>query len=77
MFPYDWIWTLLFVAFLLLGGLLFYGFARRGLNKNEVLRGYIPFFTALGLSVLIGILLWKIFSVGISSIFGDVTWIYL
>lgn len=60
MFPYDWIWTLLFVAFLLLGGLLFYGFARRGLNKNEVLRGYIPFFTALGLSVLIGILLWKI-----------------
>ena len=57
-YPYDWIWPMLLLAMAIFAGLIFVGFSNRRLQKDEVLKGFIPFLGVTVLSGGIGFVLW-------------------
>ncbi len=61
-YPFSWIWPMLIVAFLLFAALIFYGFKKRRLNKEDVLKGFAPFVLSLVSSAVITYALWFIIS---------------
>lgn len=61
-YPYGWIWPMIVLAILSFGALIFIGFSTRRLNKDDVLKGFIPFLGGAILSTLLGYVMWMFIS---------------
>ena len=59
-YPFSWIWPMLILAILIFAALIFYGFKKRRLNKDDVLKGFMPFLSTMVVSLLIGFLVWAL-----------------
>ena len=59
-YPFAWIWPMLILAFVVFIAILFLGFKKRRLLKEDVLKGWIPLLLSLFFSGAIGYLLWKL-----------------
>ncbi len=58
-YPFSWIWPMLILAFLIFVVLVIYGFRNLRLNKDDILKGIIPFLGIILISSAIGFILWK------------------
>ena len=59
-YPFSWIWPMLIFAFILFGLIIIYGFKKRRLNKNDVLKGFVPMLSTIILSLVVGFVLWEL-----------------
>lgn len=59
-YSFNWNFPLMGLAFLLFLGFVFIGFGKRILHVSAVLKGFIPLFSSVVISGLIGFLGWKI-----------------
>ena len=59
-YPFDWIMPSTSIAFLLFGGLIFFGFRKKKLNLLQIFKGFIPFILALLASFIVGFYGWQI-----------------
>jgi len=59
-YPYSWIWPMLLIAVIIFAVLIFLGFKKRRLLKEDVARGFIPLFASIISSLVVGFVLWEI-----------------
>ncbi|NNK83472.1 MAG: M28 family peptidase [Flavobacteriaceae bacterium] len=59
-YPFAWIWPMLIVAIVVFVLLLFVGFKKRRLLKEDVIKGWMPLLLSLFFSGVVGYLLWKL-----------------
>lgn len=58
-YPFSWIWPMLILAILIFAILITYGFRNLRLNREDLIKGFIPFLSAIVICTLIGFVLWN------------------
>jgi len=58
-YPFSWVIPMLVLSILLFFGLLFYGMRKGALNRNDIIKGFLPLLLALIINGLIGYFGWK------------------
>lgn len=59
-YPFSWIIPMLILGWVLFIGLILYGISRQKLDRREMLKGFIPFLSALIVSGLLAFFGWKL-----------------
>lgn len=59
-YPFTWVLPMLLIAIIIFAGLIIYGFRKRVLTRNGVVRGFIPFTLAIIFCGILGFYGWKL-----------------
>ncbi len=59
-YPFTWVFPMLLIAIIIFAGLIIYGFRKRVLTRNGVVRGFIPFTLAIIFCGILGFYGWKL-----------------
>ena len=59
-YPFTWVFPMLLIAIIIFTGLIIYGFRKRVLTRNGVVRGFIPFTLAIIFCGILGFYGWQL-----------------
>ena len=59
-YPFTWVFPMLLIVIIIFAGLIIYGFRKRVLTRNGVVRGFIPFTLAIIFCGILGFYGWKL-----------------
>jgi len=59
-YPFTWVFPMLLIAIIIFAGLIIYGFRKRVLTRNGVVRGFIPFTLAIIFCGILGFYGWQL-----------------